>query len=213
MIVLLNNCYRQLQDDLISHGVETFNKYGEIVGIPPFANANPSEPAYLGYTGFFDGVQVWSTWTLPTDCIKPLELWERQNGNNSWVRMSQAADSLSSRPIMTRFGEWDFETDLLYLPPSSGVNDLKMKYLCYAPDISNTTSPILIVRCQHALAYRLLTEVAKSRGGLEMASVWAKDAQAEMQKIVNRTARKESYGAYFRRPFRHRRSNRGRHGN
>jgi hypothetical protein len=212
-IPLLNKAYRDVQDRLQSAGVETFSKYWQLIAIPAANTSNPSSQVYFSYTGFFDGQEMQSKWYLPPDCLKPLELWERQNGNNYWIPMKQCADQISTRPIMPYFNEWDFETDILYVPPVSQVNDIKIKGICYAPDISSVNSPILVARCQSALAYKFLVDVAGGRGGLEMAAIWKQQYEDAIQLIINRTARKESYGAYFRRPFRSRRSARGRDGN
>jgi hypothetical protein len=202
VLPLLNKLYRELQDRLISASVETFNKYGYILALPPAATNNPSYMVSISYAGYFDGQNNWLQWRLPPDMLKPMELWERQTGNNVWNPMKPVSDSISTRPIVPRFNNWDYQTDVLYLPPSSQTNDLKFKYLCYAPDITSVSSPIMVPRCQSALSYRLAAEVAKSRGGLEMAAIWAKDADTFEQAIVNRSGRKESYMAFFRKPFR-----------
>jgi hypothetical protein len=207
---MLNTLYRELQDRLISRGVETFNKYWYVVGIPPANTSNPSYQVYLDYVGYFDGNQVWPNWRLPPDCLKPMELWQRQTGNNFWTRMTCVADAISTRPIVPFFNVWDYQTDILYLPPASQSNDIKIKGLCYAPDITTVNSPVLVARCQSALALRLCERVSGQRGGLEMMAAWNKQAEAAEDMIVNRTARKESYQAFFRIPFRGRRSNRGR---
>lgn len=213
VIALLSGVYRDLQDRLISKGVETYSQYFFITGIPPANTVNPSQQVYLNYNGYFDGQQMNANWYLPPNMVKPLEIWERQTGNNYWVPMTQVADSISTRPIMPRISEWDWEAETLYLPPWNETNDLKIKGLMYAPDLTATSSPVLVARCQTALAYLLLVEVAKQRGGLEMAAVWQKDADNYVEAIVNRTARKEAYGSYSRIPFRRRRSARGRDGN
>lgn len=212
ILPLLNKLYRELQDRLISASVETFNKYGYILGIPPANTSNPSSQVYLNYVGYFDGQNVQPNFKLPPDLLKPLEIWERQTGNNFWVPMKSAADSISTRPITPFYKIWDFETDTLYLPPGSQTNDLKLKYLCYAPDITTVNSPILVARCQSALSYRMAAEVAKGRGGLEMAAVWTQDAKDHEAAIINRSARKEQYQSFVRKPFRQRRAARGRSG-
>jgi hypothetical protein len=213
IIPMLGRLYRELQDRLISASVETFNKYGYINGIPPASTSNPSSQVFLNYIGYFDGNEMQASWKLPPDLLKPLEVWERQSGNNFWVPLVPVSDSISTRPIMPFYNNWDYQNDTLYLPPANQTNDLKLKYLCYAPDITTVSSPVLIPRCQSALAYRMAAEVAKQRGGLEMAAVWSKDAETAEAEIINRTARRESYQAFFRIPFRRRRSGRGRAGN
>ena len=213
VIPLLNVVYRTLQDELIKRGVETFSKYGFILGIPPADTSNPSSQVWINYSGYFDGQEVLADFILPPDLLKPLELWERQSGNNFWVPMVPAADSLSTRPIVPFFNTWDYQTDTLFLPPANQTNDLKLKYLCYAPDLTSVSSSVLVPRCQTALAKRFLAEVAKQRGGLEMAAVWTKDGDYAVDMIVDRSARRQAYVKSFRQPFRMRRSYRGRSGN
>lgn len=210
VLPMLNRLYRELQDRLISASVETFNKYGYINGIPPANTNNPSFQVWLNYQSYFDGNENLAAWHLPPDLLKPLELWQRQAGNNFWVPMKPVSDAIETAPIVPYFNVWDYQNDKLLLPPASQTNDIKLKYLCYAPDITSPSSPVLIARCQSALAYRMASEVAKQRGGLEMAAVWAKDADTAEAEIINRTARRESYQAFFRRPFRSHRGGRGR---
>src|SRR5580658_4868802 len=113
VLPLLGKLYRELQDRLISAGVETFNKYGYIVGIPPANTTNPSIQVYLNFNSYFDGNEMQASWYLPADMLKPLEVWERQTGNNLWVPMRQAADSISTRVIKPFFSIWDYEADTL----------------------------------------------------------------------------------------------------
>lgn len=207
---ILTNCYRKLQDRLISGSVETFNKYGVINEIPPTQANNPRVNVEISYLGYYDGDTTNEDISLPPDLIKPLELWESISGQQFWNPMRQAADSLSSRPTQSRFGVWDYQNDVLILPGSSQYNDLKLKYLCYAPDLTGPDSVVYIVHAQDALANMLVSAVSKSLGGLEMAKVFDGDANKAIDAIINRTARKESYMSYNRIPFRARGSGRGR---
>ena len=209
-IPLLNERYRWLQQYLASRSVETFSKYAFIIGLTPANTGNPSVDVTIDYAGYYDGAMKWGPpLTLPEDMIKPLELWERQTGNNVWVPMRQAADSISTRPQMPRFNIWDFQNDVLILPGATQTNDLKFKYICFAPDLTTLASPVLVIRCQTALSYLVAEKAAEMRGGLEMAAAYHEKAEAAISEIVNRTARKEQYVNYHRLPFRARNSRRG----
>jgi hypothetical protein len=211
-IPLLNERYRWLQQRLISEGVETMTKYGIIIGLPPFAGTNIRVNVTLGYEGYFDGNQVWPPpLNLPYDLIKPLELWECQTGNQVWIPMTQASDSISTRSQNSRFRIWDYEQDVVIMPGATQQNDLKIKYLCIDPDITSTASSVLVARCQTALAYLVAEQAAKMRGGLEQAMQYHADAEAAIAEIVNRSARKEVYANFQRRPFRSRNARRGRY--
>ena len=204
VIPLLNVTYRELQDRLISRSVETFNEYWEIIGVPPADTSNPSDLVWFDYQSYFDGNQNQGKWHLPPNMLKPLEMWQRQTGNNRWILMKMVPDAIETSVIKPYPDLWDYQSDKIYMRPFSQTNDFKIKGLCYAPDLTDVTSPVLVPRCQSALAYLMMVEVAKMRGGLEMAAVWKQDAQAYEDAIVNRTARKDSYAAFFRQPFRSR---------
>lgn len=196
--------YRYLQDRLITGGVETFKKYGFVIGIPPVpSNANRSVFMKLTYTGFDNGQTIIAPPFLPVDCLKPLELWERQNGGSTWVPMRQASDSISTRPFTSRFCIWDYANDELIIPGASQTNDLKIKYLCYAPDITGPNSPIMVAHATTALSFLMAAEASKSRGGQAAAGFMA-DAEDAILKIMNRSAIKDAFKSSQRKPFRNR---------
>jgi len=207
---LLQKCYRTLQGQLISKGVETFSKYGEIYNILPTASNNPRVNVTISYLGYWNGQTVNPTVTLPADLVKPLELWECYPGETAWKPMKPVSDSISSRPTTNRFCVWDFEQDILSMPGNSQTANLKMKYLLYAPALTSPASVAYVVQCENALANLLVAAVSKMLGGLEMSAVFDKDATMEINMIVNRTARKEQYQAFNRKPFRSRGRGRGR---
>lgn len=207
---LLAGCYRDLQDELISKSVETFTKFGHIYGITPTQAASARTNVTISFFGYFNGNTVLPNITLPQDCIKPLELWECVTGANSWQPMRPVADAIASRPTSNRFGVWDFANDTLYLPGSSQTEDLKLKYLYYAPDLTGPDSVVYILHCQTALACLYINVVCTMLGGLEMAAVYEKKYQHAIDLIVNRTARREAYQSFSRIPFRGRGRGRGR---
>lgn len=207
---ILTKCYRDLQDELISKSVETFSKYSHIYEIPPTQALNARVNVTISYQGYWNGQTIVPNITLPADLIKPLELWECISGQQRWIPMKPVADSISSRPTQARFGVWDFQNDVLIMPGSSQTEDLKLKYLCYAPDLTGPASVAYVVHCQTALANMVVATVSKMLGGLEMAAVFEKDYKKAIEMIVNRTGRREQYQAFNRIPFRMRGRGRGR---
>lgn len=195
--------YRDLQDELISKGTETFRKFGHIYGVTPTQAANARTNVTITYQGYWNGQTLVPNIVLPADLIKPLEFWECVTGTQTfWSPMKPVSDAIASRPTRPRFGVWDFKNETLILPGSSQTNDLKVQYLCYAPDVTGPESLIYVVHAQSALANMMVAAVAKMLGGLEMAAVFQKDADKAIAAIVNRTATAEQYKAYNRRPFR-----------
>ena len=210
---ILTKIYRDLQDELISGSSEIMSKYGFLLGLEPTAFGNPRINVLVTYLGYIYGPQPGNeneNITLPPDMIKPLELWECISGQEHWVPMKQAADSIASRPTTSRFRIWDFQNDKLILPGASEVNDLKIKYLCSFPDLTSPSSQVMILRSQTFLACQLIAEVAAMLGGEEARADFQARADTAKKAIINRTARKEAYASFNRLPFRARGSGRGR---
>ena len=124
--------------------------------------------------------------------------------------MKPVSDAIASRPTTPRFGVWDFQNNTLILPGSSQTENLKLKYLCYAPDLTNPNAVAYVMHCQTALANRVVAAVSKMLGGVEMSAIFDKDGDKAVNMIVNRTARKEAYQSFSRKPFRGRGRGRGR---
>lgn len=203
---ILENCYELLQDRLVAAGVNSFMQYFEVLGLTPVAVSDPGVQVQLGYTGYYDGNTLHNPPAMPAEVLEPLELWERQSESTSaWRPMKQAADSISSRTPTSTFGIWDWETDILFLPGSSQTNDLKLKAITYAPELTTATSPVLVARCDRALASLVVGFTARSRGGLEAANMFDAQAESEIKLIIDRSATKEQYASFNRRPFRNRR--------
>jgi len=204
--------YEYLQDRLIQAGIETYSKYGFIHAVPVVATSDPTTQIEIDYVGTFDGENNTDQPQLPVDLLMPLEFWERQNipspatNTNAWLPMDQASDSIGTRAQTTRFSIWDWENDTLFLPGATQVNDLKCKYLAYMPQITDGTSVLLVGRCKVAMANLMAALVAASRGGLESSAKFEADAEKSILEIIARSARKQQYSSYVRRPFRGRRS-------
>jgi len=137
---------------------------------------------------------------LPADLIKPLELWECQTGGNSWVPMKQQPDAITANLIQPRFQQWVFATDRLVLPGASFTNDVRIKYLAVAPDISTWNSLIYPRACSTALALLVLDQLSGARGG-PMAAMFKQRAEEAISQIVNQTVRKQAYSLILRAPY------------
>jgi hypothetical protein len=207
--------HKTLRKMLTKAGVNTYSKYGFAVGLGASATTDPTVQMQLMYSGYYNGQLNSATPTLPSDLIEPLELWERttvSSGVNtaSWVPMKQAADSISTRSIEGRFGIWDYESDILYLPPASQSNDLKLKYLVATPRLTSVTQQVPILDCEVAMGALIAELLSMGRGGAEATAQFHARAESEVQLMVSPTDRKEQYGSYNRKPFRGTRAGRRR---
>lgn len=206
IFTMLETCYEDLQDRLIKGGVNTYFEYTVIPNLTPVQSTDPATQVLLTYTGYYDGATTHQNPQLPSDLLMPLELWERQSGSQqAWLPMGQAPDHLSTQAQNGRFFNWDWEMDILYLPGAVNTNDLKMKYLLYAPRLTTGNSAVLVARCKVALSNLLACAAAKSRGGTGAATQFAQDAKEAINRMIDRTAQKDQRVAFTRAPFRSRR--------
>lgn len=200
---MINLCYEKLQRRLIRSGVNTYNKYLIIQNLVKVATADPTTQVQLMYTGYYDGVTMHANPTLPIDLIIPLEIWERQSlTQNRWSLVGQVSDAITTSSQTFCFREWDWEQDTLFLPGATQANDLKMKYIAVAPQITGPDSFVYVVGCKVALAALIGEMAAKSRGGTEAAAMFKAEADNEIQLLIAPTSRKEQYASYVRRAFR-----------
>lgn len=200
---MLQLCYEQLQKRLVRGGMNTYNKYGYVVGLTPVATSDPTVQVELNYLSYYDGVNLADEPTLPADLIVPLEIWERQSDTiNRWSRMGQVSDSITTSSQTAAFGEWDWENDTLFLPGATQTNDVKMKYIAFAPPISGPNSQVFVLGCKVALAALIGEMASGSRGGMEAAAYYKAIADNEIQLLLAPYARKEQYASFVRKPFR-----------
>jgi hypothetical protein len=140
---------------------------------------------------------------LPADLIKPLECWEVQYGTitGGWIPMQQVPDALNPSLIQPRFRQWGFANDELILPGASYNNNLRIKYIAAAPDITTLDTYIYPRGVSTALALLLLDQLSGARGG-PMAQIFKERAEEAISQIINQTVRKQAYAQFVRRPYR-----------
>ena len=140
---------------------------------------------------------------LPTDLVKPLELWEVQFGTitGGWVPMKQAPDALNPSIIQPRFRQWAFSDEKIVLPGASQNNNIRIKYVAMAPDITTLNTYIYPRGVSTALAFLVLDMLAGARGG-PMAQIFKARAEEAINQIINQTVRKQAYSQFVRRPYR-----------
>jgi len=200
---MLQLCYEKLQRRLIRGGMNTYNKTVDITGLTAVGTADPTTQVQLLYSGYFDGVNMAANPTLPPDLIVPLEIWSRQSATiNRWAKLGQVSDSITTSSQTSAFGEWDWETDTLFLPGSTISNDLRIKYILFAPELTGPDSQVFVVGCKVALAALIGEMAAKSRGGSEAAAAFKAESENEIQLLLAPYARKEQYASFVRKPFR-----------
>jgi hypothetical protein len=198
---LLNAAYRDLQDMLVDGGVETFIQTTQLLLLPVVDPIDPGTQIQISYVGFFDGSNNFPNPTLPPNMIIPLRFWERQSGTtNYFAPMFQVNDGLPSVYQTPCLRYWDWQSDKVYMPGATQVNDVQLRYLAYLPDLTDGTSPVLILRCAQALAYLTAYQFATSRGS-SLAPQLQANAKAQVDDMINRTAKRSNRGNHRRRGY------------
>jgi hypothetical protein len=155
---LLNSAIRETYREVRISGQPTLIKDNYILlGLPPVNSPlgvgviNPAIQTSLQFVGFFDGLQFNADFSLPSDLIFPLEVWERQSGTNHDFRpMHESSGPLRSRRQVQHIGEWEWRADAIWMPGSIEPRDIRIRYIstfvsvaAVGIDFKNTFIPIL----------------------------------------------------------------------
>lgn len=205
----LNTAYRKLQRNLVNNNVETFVKDTQLLQVPVVDPIDPATQIYVSYIGTFDGTGMHANPILPPDLIIPWRLWERStNTNQIYVEMFPVNDGLPSRPQVSWLREWDWITDKLYMCGATQVNDVRLRYIAYLPDLTDADSEVLIIDAKDALAFYVAEVYAATRGSV-LAPDLGNKGDYFMKQIANRTSKRLQRGNHRRVSYSSRRGGRG----
>src|ERR1700722_1687328 len=173
---MLTLAFRKLCNRLSNNSIESFPEEAIITGIPAqnsIALLDPAIQAWLGYTGYWDGNNLYQGWVLPQDMEIPLRLWQRVTGQNSqFIPMVPSIDGLTDLPKGGLLGGWDWRGDAVWFQGASQSLDLRVRYKRIIQDPypgpqgnpTSGTTVIPLIRCAVALAYLTVEIFAAGRG-------------------------------------------------
>lgn len=190
--VYLNQAKRLVEHELASNGVEFNVKEQIFFSIGPVQSVDPSQQVWISQSGYFDGVNNHANPFLPGDLIVPLRLWERFSGTqNPFFQIEPAVDGLSGSLMQVQmFRYWDWRTDAIYLPGATMINDIRMRYVSYSPELTGPTSIVPFRRSAIAIAFMTAWCFANPRGASNVQTLYDM-AKVEMDQIVSSTTRKK----------------------
>jgi hypothetical protein len=210
----LNSSIRELYRELRNVGQPTLIKDNIIVSGLPIINSpangpgqsDPTVQTILSLQGYFDGVQLWPNFLLPSDMLYPTKLWERLTGSNdSFQPMTQPQDGLRGGQQGVTLGQWEWRNDNLNFRGATTVRDVRMRYYCALPtffsqtlDFSTTYVPIK--DCTDAVAYKTAVKYASMLGSPGLAALQA-EAANQMFQLKNANTRRMQSTEYHRDPF------------
>jgi hypothetical protein len=137
--VMANAAWRRLQEYLADKGYTTCRGDTVVTGIPKAASTDPSVECWLGWGGFFDGVNLNGSPVLPQNVTSPLKCYERLNGSNAPFAeppMECMADGIRQGygPQQLFNLQWEWRNNRIYIPGSLQVEDFRIVFVNYFPD-------------------------------------------------------------------------------
>lgn len=212
----LNSSIRELYRELRNVGQAVLIKDNVIIKNLPVMNSptqgvavpDPAVQTYLSTSGYFDGVQLWSNFLLPSDLIYPERVWERQTGsNNAFTPMSQAKFGLSPQAQAPWLGEWEWRNENINFRGATQPRDIRLRYYCQLPqffsqtlDFSSTFVPIM--DCTDAVAYKTAVKYARMLGSPGLADLIA-EAKEQLFQLKNANTRRAQSVDYHREGYGH----------
>jgi hypothetical protein len=136
ILPILNDALADYIRKMHNKGVTILKKEVFITNIPPVNGPSglgvpdPAIQPFLGYNGYFDGLQLYKNPVLPCDLIVPLKLWQRNSGTGlTFGNFLPAEDGLGSHYQNNTFGNWEWRGDALYWNGALVQKDIRLRYL------------------------------------------------------------------------------------
>ena len=140
---------------------------------------------------------------LPPDLLVPVKLWERANGSSDdFTEMTDLTNhnGLPSEPQGQTLRFWEWRADGLYFLGATQGTQIRLRYQKSYPDLTDSTSPVLIRQVQEALAYTAAAMAGAARGAPQ-AERWDAAATDAIEDLIVRATQREQQTGRRRRPF------------
>lgn len=219
----LNSAIRWVYRKLRNVGDARLIRDNVQVALPANGATGPAVQTYLAFNGYFDGLTLQASPTLPADLLFPIELWEQQTSsilNLPFVPMVQPQYGLPSRNQTFALGEWEWREQPSLVPgnnvPPVGIFFLgalspitvRIRYMAaltqfsalLATDYPNTYVPIM--DSEEAIAYRAAYIIGAALSGMTPGVTMLKEeSEAAIQDLRNTVVRRQQTVEYHREPY------------
>lgn len=205
-IPYLNSAFRKLQRRLRNEGVTFPIRDGIILqNLTAVATQDPAIFVSVGFNGYFDGLTMHASPSLPGDCMQISVVRQRQHGSNSqFIPMSQAQEGLATGLKNNWLGQWEWRGYQIFMNGSNVAQDLMIRYTSGQPPINVTpdkfaTTNIMIIDSQDALANLMAGSYGNGRGAnaAQLKKV-ADDAEEAIQEMATEWVRRQQTVTYQR---------------
>lgn len=210
----LNSSIRELYRELRNVGEPVLIKDNVIFTNLPIINsptnglgqADPAVQTMLTPQGYFDGVQFWPNFLLPSDMLYPTKMWERTTGTNDvFHSMDAPSGGLESAMQGPYLKQWEWRNLNLNFRGATQPVDIRVRYYCSLPqffsstlDFSSTFVPV--PDCTDAVAYMTAVKYARMLGSPGLADLLA-ESKNQMFQLKNANVRRMQNQDYARIPF------------
>lgn len=194
----VNGAYQRLQEYLVAQNFSKLINTIQLPNISAVATADPGTYCYIDWTGYFNGVTLFSSPALPQDLTAPLRLKERVHGATGtgaeFTPMEYVANGLTGNVKGARNYNWAWDNDRLIFPGATQAMDMEMRYISYLADFEDVGSPVTthwydqpvpIMRVRDAFAWYIAFEYSAARGDMDSTAIGAL-AEAAALKLVQR---------------------------
>ena len=189
-----NTAWRKAQAFLAEKGYARLIDEAIINALPVVASLDPAVQCWLNWNGFFDGANLNTGITLPSGFNHPLKIWERWSGQNAMFCDPPMEKMLDGLPMYTKCNAiqfWEWRNDAIYMPGSQMVEDLRIRFVTFLPDIADVsgnpwfTQPVPIVRIADGLSWIIVAELAAAKGDAEKEAACIEKAQRGLLQVFN----------------------------
>ena len=95
---------------------------------------DPTIQTYLTFAYYFDGLITYPSFTLPSDLLMPLRIWERQsNTTNIFTPLTEAKDGLYPGYQTDQLRQWEWREGRVNFNGATIQRDIRLKYLAFLP--------------------------------------------------------------------------------
>ncbi len=138
--IVFNAAWRKFQKYLSNLGYRLLIADNFVLAsVPSNVSADPTVQSWLSWNGFYNGATVASTPALPLDFYAPLRIAERISGQSPigfFTPMTVALEGLRNRfPRSAMNRQWEWRSNALYLPGTTGGTDMQFRYTRRLPDL------------------------------------------------------------------------------
>lgn len=191
---VFNTAWRKFQEALSNWGYSRLRRTAIIQALPQGGTLDPGIPAWLDWTGYYDGANFWPGQpAAPSDMILPIRIEERQTGTNAtFCQMENVVEDLPTWQKCNRNGFWHWEDDKIFMPGAQLSVDLRIRYNFFLPDIEDIGTdpwfslPVPITHCTDSLSLYVCAELARARLVELEAAPYYEEAEAMAKLLMNR---------------------------